>query len=104
MRLPIDTEVIPQENEEVDVVEKLLDARKQAFAHVDANIKSAQLKQKETYDRKHQLSILRSGTEVLLENTKQKQRKGVKLKSLWYTVYQHIGKEFTNSKTWMVKF
>ena len=105
MRLPIDTEVIPQENEEVDVeelMEKLLEARQQAFAEVDANIKSAQTKQKETYDRKHQPSIFTTGTEVLLENTKQKQRKGGKLESLWlgpYTVHQHIGKGVYKLKT-----
>ena len=99
MRLPIDNEVMPQEDSaEVDVselMEKLLKTRKQAFADVDANIKSAQKKQKETYDRKHQPAIFAVGTEVLLENTKQKQRKGGKLENLWlgpYIVHQHVGK------------
>ena len=99
MRLLIDNEVMPQEDSaEVDVselMEKLLKTRKQAFADVDANIKSAQKKQKETYDRKHQPAIFAVGTEVLLENTKQKQRKGGKLENLWlgpYIVHQHVGK------------
>ena len=52
MCLQIDNEVMPQEDSaEVDVselMEKLLKTRKQAFADVDVNIKSAQKKQKET--------------------------------------------------------
>ena len=62
---------------------------------MDVNIKSAQKKQKETYDRKHKSVNLAVGTEVLLENTKQKQRKGGKLENLWlgpYRVHQHVGK------------
>ena len=50
MRLPIGNVVMPQEDSaEVDVselMEKLLKTRKQAFADVDVNIKSAQKKQK----------------------------------------------------------
>ena len=52
-------------------------------------------KQKEIYDRKHIPLTLTKGTEVLLENTKEKQRKGGKLEKLWlgpYTIHTHIRK------------
>lgn len=67
-----------QENEEeVDLdlkIQILLASREKAFKAVEANITAAQKCQKETYDRKHQPQVLLEGTEVLLENTHQKQR------------------------------
>lgn len=59
------------------------------------NITKAQVKQKNTYDRKHEVDTINVGTEVLLENTAQKQRKGGKLESAWlgpYIVTRHVGK------------
>ena len=101
MRLPIDNEVLPeveneQENVELDdLMTKLLKSREEAFNKAELNIGVAQNKQKEAYDRKHLPVILREGTEVLLKNTKEKQRKGGKLERLWlgpYTIHTHLGK------------
>ena len=104
MRLPIDSEVLPssldeqEADEEEDLDQRictLLASRKKAFKEVEANIKVAQTNQKETYDRKHQPQVLLEGTEVLLENTYQKQRKGGKMEPLWmgpYIVHQDLGK------------
>ncbi len=106
MRLPIHTEVGPdletqseqddpkQKDSEV-IMEELLIAREQAFKKAEENIMAAQKTQKETYDRKHQPKVLPVGTRVLLENTKQKQRKGGKLEPLWlgpYTISKDLGK------------
>ena len=47
------------------------------------------------YDRKHQPAEIALGTQVLLENTAQKQRKGGKLEPMWmgpYTINRRIGK------------
>lgn len=86
MRLPVDCEVMPpaDENasEEVDceeverVISQLMTVREQAFKKVEANITTAQKQQKQTYDRKHQQQALAVGVTVLMENTRQKQRKG----------------------------
>ena len=106
MRLPIDAELIPfnekeEENEEMShatidmMVEALLESRKIAFNKADANIAAAQKKQKETYDRKHQPAEFTEGTEVLLENAKQKQQKGGKCDPLWlgpYLIHNKLGK------------
>ena len=65
------------------------------FQQVESCITSAQKKQKETYDRKHQPGEIAVGTQVLLENTAQKQRKGGKLEPAWlgpYTINRCIGK------------
>ncbi len=71
-------------------------SREEVFTTAEANIKSAQGKQKETYDRKHQqVSTLSVGMKVLLENTAQKQRKGGKLDSRWlgpYFINRDLGK------------
>ena len=79
MRLPIDSELLPGQPEErtpEEVIEHLLKSREEVFTTAEANIKSAQGKQKETYDRKHQqVSTLSVGMKVLLENTAQKQRR-----------------------------
>ena len=84
MRLPIDAEMMPnfEQEEEVDhdaVINVLLESREKAFKKAETNISNAQKQQKETYDRKHLQSELPKGSEVLLENTAQKQRKGGKL-------------------------
>jgi len=100
MRLPIDTEVMPpatnQEEPDLDsAVKALVESRGKVFKQAETNIASAQRKQKETYDRKHQSGDIPVGTEVLLENTAQKQRKGGKLEPAWlgpYTIHRCIGK------------
>ena len=55
-------------------MEKLLKCRKEAFHKVEVNINNAQKKQKEIYDCKHLPLTLTKGTEVLLENTKERER------------------------------
>ena len=65
------------------------------FKKADSNITSAQKRQKETYDRKHQPEEIAEGTQVLLENTAQKRRKGGKLEPAWlgpYVIHRCIGK------------
>ncbi len=82
MQLPIDAELLPVNedgsfDDDVDtIVDIALQSRIHSYASDKENIEAAQLKQKETYDRKHLPEELPNGTEVLLENTKQKQRKG----------------------------
>lgn len=75
MCLPIDNEVAPSATNVTldipEVIEQLLESREKAFQDADSNIKKAQKKQKETYDRKHLQSALPAGTLVLLENTKE---------------------------------
>ena len=101
MRLPIDTEVMPQatDEEEPDLdgaVKALVESRGKVFKQAETNIASAQRKQK-MYDKKHQSGDIPVGTEVLLENTAQKQRKGGKLEPAWvgpYTIHRCIGKGF----------
>ena len=100
MRLPIDTEVmLPATSEEEpdldSAVKALVESRGKVFKQAETNIASAQRKQKETYDRKHQPGDIPVGTEVLLENTAQKQRKGGKLEPVWlgpYTIHRCVGK------------
>ena len=102
MRLPIDAEVLspsnaPDENApNVDTaVQALIKSREKVFKKADSNILSAQKKQKEINDRKHQPDEIAVGTEVLLENTAQKQRKGGKLEPAWlgpYVINRCIGK------------
>ncbi len=102
MRLPIHNEVGPQSNEpplitndESDcdaLITSLLQSREKVF---EQNILLAQKKQKETYDRKHQSQEFEINTLVMLENTKQKQRKGGKLEPLWFgshTIHRNLGK------------
>ena len=116
MRLPIDSEVLPsscdQESDDEDLDQKiqiLLASREKAFKKVEANINAAQKRQKETYDRKHQPQVIPEGTEVLLENTYQKQRKGGKMDPLWlgpYTIHKNLGKclyELKNKEGKLVK-
>lgn len=101
MRLPIDSEVqtpVTEEEEEVEldsIIHALVESRECMFQQVESCITSAQKKQKETYDRKHQPGEIAVGTQVLLENTTQKQRKGGKLEPAWlgpYTINRCIGK------------
>ena len=83
--------------------------QEKAFKEAEANIEAAQKNQKETYDRKHQLQVFPEGTEVLLENTYQKQRKGGKMQPLWlgpYTMHRNLRKglyELKNKKGKLVK-
>ena len=105
MRLPIDAEVLPpssagneSDNDALDMdtaVKALIESRERVFKKADSNITSAQKRQKETYDRKHQPEEIAEGTQVLLENTAQKQRKGGKLEPAWlgpYVIHRCIGK------------
>ena len=65
------------------------------FKKAESNISAAQERQKQTYDRKHQPEEIAEGTQVLLENTAQKQRKGGKLEPAWlgpYVIHRCIGK------------
>ena len=96
MRLPIDSKLLPDSDkapdradppvDEISGTIDLLKRREKAFEIAEDNIKSAQTKQKETYDRKHQPLTFSVGSKVL-ENTAQKQRKGGKLKSWWLGPY-----------------
>ena len=102
MRLPVDSESFQTDKEENsdevkldEVMESLLESRKKVFGEVAINITKAQVKQKNTYDRKHELVTINRGAEVLLENTAQKQRKGGKLEPAWlepYIVSRCVGK------------
>ena len=102
MRLPVDSENFQTDKEENsdevkldEVMESLLESRKKVFGDVAINITKAQEKQKNTYDRKHELVTINRGAEVLLENTAQKQRKGGKLEPAWlgpYIVSRCVGK------------
>lgn len=100
MRLPIDAEALSpaSDQKELDLdsaIKALVESRERVFNQAESNIASAQKKQKETYDRKHQPGDISVGTQVLLENTAQKQRKGGKLEPAWlgpYTIHRHIGK------------
>ena len=101
MRLPMDAEMMPVDDVEdiEDSIEErihaLLQGRAGIFTEAERNIKAAQKVQKEHYDEKHQPQHIEPGTEVLLENTKQKQRKGGKLDPKWlgpYTVNRDLGK------------
>ena len=94
MRLPVDSESFQTDKEEnsdevklEEVMESLLESRKKVFGEVAINITKAQEKQKNTYDRKHELVTINRGAEVLLENTAQKQRKGGKLEPAWLGPY-----------------
>ena len=88
LRLPTDAEILPQstvennDGENIDfdeTVEALLELRKTAFLKAQDNISKAQKQQKETYDWTHLKEELEVGTQVLLKNTAQKQRKSGKL-------------------------
>ena len=123
MRLPIDSELLADshddgDGEEVDdhedealdvAIASLMHSREEAFKKAEANIAHAQKKQKETYNRKHQPKELQEGSEVLLENTAQKQRKGGKIDHLWlgpYTISRSLGKgvyELTNHSGQVIK-
>ena len=103
MRLPIDVEVMPTSADsngqpEVDLestIQALLERREQVFEKAEKNIKDAQRKQKETYDRKHTPEELSVGTEVMVENTAQKDRKGGKLDDMFkgnYFIHERLGK------------
>ena len=91
MRLPIDAEVLPpssapdeSDKDALDMdtaVQALIESRERVFKKAESNISSAQKRQKETYDRKHQPEEIVEGTQVLLENTAQKQRKGVQIRA-----------------------
>ena len=102
MRLPIDNELLPSDEEEIDseenlteVIERLFHSRREDFQAASCSIANAQTKQKDTYDRKHERAVFPVGSEVLLENTAQKQRKGGKMDPLWlgpYVISRDLGK------------
>ena len=70
-----------------------MEKREELFQEVESNIKTAQ---QETYDRKHLPEEFAPGTEVLIENTAQKQRKGGKLedpfKGPYNIIHETLGK------------
>ena len=118
MRLPIDNEVLPLFDEDVqsdsednvtEVIEKLLESRMECFQTASCNITEAQRKQKESYDRKHQPAVFTIGSKVLLENTAQKQRKGGKMDPVWlgpYIISRDLGKglyELSNMSNKIIK-
>ena len=73
----------------------LLSTREETKEKASKNIEEAQEKQKEHYDRKRSPETFADGTEVLVENTAQKQRKGGKLTDKWlgpYIINRHISK------------
>ncbi len=106
MKLPIDSEIVSRGNgddaaemlctgnddeQSVDkVVEQLLVNRQQVFQTVSDNIKAAQHTQKQQYDKRHVPEELKVGTEVLLENTAQKQRKGGKFEDSFFSQFINI--------------
>ena len=103
MQLPIDAEILADIQEADDqssddpeaTIQVLLGKREEVFRKAAQNIKESQKKQKETYDRKHMPKELAVGTEVMVENTAQKQRKGGKFKELFmgtYVIAEALGK------------
>ncbi len=82
--LPIDAEMLStdQESSNIDAnriidMYDLLQSRVQSFASASANIKNAQNKQKETYNRKHLQEELPIGAQVQLEiRSKNKTKEG----------------------------
>ena len=115
MRLPIDNEVIPTDEQKADAstvhqkMEQFIYIRKKVFKAAELNILSAQKSPKETYNRKHQVQVLSGGTEVVLENTCQKHWKGGKMEPLWlgpYSINRCLGKnlyELRNMKGEIMK-
>ena len=118
MRLPIDNEVLPLFEEELEsdsednvtkVIDNLLESRLECFQAASHNIDKAQKNQKKTYDRKHQPAVFTIGSKVLLENTAQKQRKGGKMAPLWlgpYIISRDLGKgiyELSNLNNKVIK-
>ena len=97
MRLPQtmpsnDSEPIEEQNVD-DTIKTLLGKRKLVFEKATKNIKAAQKKQKETYNRKHLPEELSVVTLVMIDNTAQKERKGGKLHELFKgTIAQSLGK------------
>ena len=91
-----DPDLVEPTDEDIEhALENLLSARMETKELASKNIKCAQQKQKEYYDRKHSPETFEEGTEVLMENTAQKLRKGGKLADKFlgpYTINRHIGK------------
>ena len=91
MRLPIDNELLPSDEEEIDseenlteVIERLFHSRREAFQAASCSIANAQTR-----------AVFPVGSEVLLENTAQKQRKGGIMDPLWlgpYVISRDLGK------------
>ncbi len=101
MRLPIDNDVKISEEECKDEVQldifmtSLMESRKKVFSDAELSIIKAQEKQKNLYDKKHEVATIEIGSDVLLQNTAQKQRKGGKLESAWlgpYVISRSLGK------------
>ena len=93
MPTPSDPKGQPEDLE--GTIQALLERREQVFEKAEMNIKDAQRKQKETYDRKHTPEELPVGTEVMVENTAQKDRKGGKLDDMFkgnYFIHERLGK------------
>ena len=62
------------------VVSKMFKLQEKLFGDAKANIEKAQKRHKKNYDRRHQpINTLQAGQKVLLENSRDKQRKGGKM-------------------------
>ncbi len=119
MPLPIHNDVCPKSLTELDdsteevahseLIKQLLMAREDAFEKAEENILVAQKQQRETYDCKHEAKSLPVGSQVLLENSLQKQHKGGKLEPVWlgpYLISRDVGKglyELTNKSGKVLK-
>ena len=65
-----DPDLVEPTDEDIEhALENLLSAKKEAKELPSINIKSAQQKQKEYYNRKHSPETFEAGAEVLMENT-----------------------------------
>ena len=106
--LPIDIEMRKNTAEDVlalchddsdvlaDNMDRLMENRRNLLEDAKANIKRAQERQKEQYDRKHAFSdAFQCGAKVLMKDLQRKKRKGGKLDVKWlgpYTITKNLGK------------
>ena len=78
--MPTSSDPKDQSEEDLEATfQALLERHEQVFEKAEKNIKNAQKKQKETYDRKHTPEELPVGTEVMVENTAIKTERGESL-------------------------
>lgn len=77
-------------------VAKLIELRKQLDGEVKHNVKAAQKRQKEHYDRKHQRGSFKVGQMVSVRNMKKLSKKGDKMTQNWsgpYEIAECIGRD-----------
>ncbi len=96
---PIDLEVLPPveiikdceditEKDVTDAMVSLHSFHEEIYSKASANISESQTKQKDYYDSRHEMQTFSVGEKVLVENTRQKQRKGGKLADKWLGPYR----------------